>query len=160
MTKFFIYGLIAGAISIAISSFLYVTNPTLYVGSATRKLLEISSYLPFMYMSARHAARTATDFKAIMRAAFVTFLVANLLAHGMEYYMFNYYDLKLADLEKDMWVKIYKQKDITNYNETVANVRDGSYHTIAHTARTYAKAAIAGFGFSALMTYIVNKLDA
>jgi hypothetical protein len=160
MTKFFIYGLIAGAISIAISSFLYVTKPPMYVGSMTRTLLEIGVYLPFMYLSARQAARAATDFKDIMRAAFVTFLVANLLAHGMEYYMYNYYDLKLADYQKDMWVKIYVQKDITNYNETVANVREGSYHTIAHTARTYAKAAIAGFGFSALMTYIVNKLDA
>jgi hypothetical protein len=160
MIKFFIYGLIAGAISISISSFLYVTKLPMYVGSMTRTLLEIGVYLPFMYLSARHAARTATDFKDIMRAAFVTFLIANLLAHGMEYYMYNYYDLKLADFQKDMWVKIYVQKDITNYNETVANIREGSYHTFAHTARTYAKAAIAGFGFSALMTYIVNKLDA
>ena len=159
MTKYFIYGLIAGAISIAISSFLYVTKPDMYVGSITRTLLEIGVYLPFMYMSARHAARAATDFKHILRAAFVTFLVANLLAHGMEYYMYNYYDLKLADFQKDMWVKIFVQKDITNYKQAVDNVREGSYHTIGQTVRTYAKAAIAGFGFSALMTYIVNKLD-
>jgi hypothetical protein len=159
MTKYFIYGLIAGAIAIAISSFLYVTKPAMYVGSMTRTLLEIGVYLPLMYLSARQSARQATDFKDILRAAFVTFLVANLLAHGMEYYMYNYYDLKLADFQKDMWVKIYVQKDISNYKEAVDNVRSGSYHTVQHTLRTYAKAAIAGFGFSGLMTYIINKID-
>jgi Protein of unknown function (DUF4199) len=160
MTKFFIYGLIAGAISVALSSILYVNNPQSYVGSGTRLSMELAVFMVFMYLSARYTAKNATEFKQVLRAAFGTFLVANLIAHGVEYYMYNFYDLKLAEIQKDMWVNLYPQHDLSEYKKMVENIRQGSYHTISHTLRNYAKGAMGGFGLSCLVTYIVNKIDA
>jgi hypothetical protein len=83
-----------------------------------------------------------------------------LIAHGMEYYMYNHYDTKLVELQKDMWIKLYPQNDISDYKKMVENIQQGSYHTVRATLLNYAKGALGGFGLSGVVTYLVNKIDA
>jgi hypothetical protein len=160
MTSFLRYGLIAGSISVACSSLLYKIDPRMYVGSGTRLSIELAIFLVLMYVSARQSARNATEFKQVLRASFGVFLMGNLIAHGMEYYMYNHYDTKLVELQKDMWIKLYPQNDISDYKKMVENIQQGSYHTVRATLLNYAKGALGGFGLSGVVTYLVNKIDA
>jgi hypothetical protein len=159
VSKTILYGLLAGLISIALSSVIYVSNPKLYVGSFTRVGLELAAYLPFMFLAARYVAKTAMDFKQVLRAAFASFLLANLLAHGMEYCMYNFYDTKLADLQKEMWVSVQPKTDVSDYKKIVDNINQGDYHTIIATLRNFAKGALGGFILSFITTYLVNRIE-
>ena len=156
-------GLIAGGLTILFMMIVYlliddkriVLSYWVYWGS-------IIFYLFFMSRSclekrASHGGNLI--FKDALRAAFITFLVANAVFHLFNYVLFNFVDPGLVDIQmemaKELYPKLLPKEQAKDMLQTMK--REGFEMSIPNLIFAYAKGAIGGFVLSLIIAGITRR---
>lgn len=144
------YGMAAGFGSVAILLLAYSLDKKAMLNPLIHHSTWIF-YIGAMWMSVA-LFKASSDFKDLLRQAFVCFLIANVVFHGF-YYLIHQYDSELVDLHRaamEAWLP-----KVTPKSELARKLRE--LETIDFSIRFtdvlfgYARGAIAGFLLSAVL---------
>ncbi len=156
------YGLFAGGATVLYFVFFYFLNKNLLVQPAVVWATMIF-YVVAMLAAARSVA--SSDFRVTLKAAFVTFLVANVVYYNFYYVLFAVADPSLLVLQKNQAVEQAQQLSQqantpqlqqqwqAAINDLEQNGNKLSYFQIL---QSMAQGAIGGFLLSALLTFLVR----
>jgi hypothetical protein len=151
----FIYGFLAGILTIAFSFLIYSIqkewffSPSFYVST-------LVIYGVMMYLAAKKAV--LDDFKVVLRTAFAVFLIANVLYYCFDFTLFNYVDKSLATMQAEAAIAYLKPN--TPLEEQIRmeeNIRSADIHNVSSLVKQYLKSAIGGFGLAVLVSYLIKR---
>lgn len=149
-------GIIAGVAAIGYVLLFYYTRKE-YIFTAFYTFSSLIFYIFFMHQAAKKVVNE--DFNIVLKTAFGVFVVANLIYYGFDYILFNVIDPSLADMQKNEMIEYFASaaKSVEEQNQVTQSIRDSSYHGIKGISFSFAKGAIAGFGLSILITYLLKR---
>jgi Protein of unknown function (DUF4199) len=150
------YGIMAGLAVVGYFLLFYAINKATMLGAT----VQLSSYLVYfgvMFLAAKKYSNS--DFKDVLKVAFGVFVIANLFYYVFDFYLFNYKDKTLIDLQKDLMLDYFEgaAKSVEEATLRTQSIQSGDYHSFYSLIFAYAKGAIGGFGLSILVAYLVKK---
>jgi membrane associated rhomboid family serine protease len=152
------YGIMAGLAVVGYFLLFYSINKTTMLGPSVQ-LPSYLVYFGFMFWAAKPYYNS--DFKGILKVAFGVFVIANLFYYAFDFYLFNYMDKSLIDLQKDIMLDYFEgaAKSVEEASLRTQNIQSGDYHSLKSLIYAYAKGAIGGFGMAILVAYFVKKMN-
>lgn len=144
------YGMAAGLGTVAILLIAYAFDKAAMLNPLIHHSTWVF-YIGAMWMSVV-AWKKSTEFKDLLRQAFLCFLLANLIFHGF-YYLIHQYDPELTGLHRaamEAWLpKVTPKSELAKKLRELEHVDFSIY--LGDVAFGYARGAIAGFALAALM---------
>ena len=153
--KIILYGIIAGMAVVGYVLLFYFMDKTLALGASVR-FSSLLAYGLFMYLAVKDTK--SSDFKVLLRGAFVVFLIANALYYVFDFVLFNYIDPTLIDIEKEMAIELYRPNTpINELYDMEQGIRNAVAHNFSSNALQFARWSIIGFGLSLLVSYLIKR---
>jgi Protein of unknown function (DUF4199) len=152
------YGIMAGLAVVGYFLLFYSINKATMLGPSVQ-LPSYLVYFGFMFWAAKPYGNS--DFKGILKVAFGVFVIANLFYYAFDFYLFNYMDKSLIDLQKDLMLDYFEgaAKSVEEASLRTQNIQSGDYHSPQSLIFAYAKGTIGGFGMAILVAYLVKKIN-
>ncbi len=150
-----IYGILAGVSVVAYYLLFYFVSKTTMLGMGVFGS-SLLIYAFFMYLTAKNIVEE--DFKKLLRATFVVFLLANVFFYAFDYVLYNLVDKDLANLQKELAIEVYKKNTpLAEQRNMVDAIQNADIHTPQYLAFLYARAAIGGFCMAVLVCFFTKK---
>jgi hypothetical protein len=161
-------GVLGAAVVVAIMFGCYMVSKGLYLGPALNWLILIV-YVPFMWWSLSEFAKAkplVTDFRTMVRAPFLTFVIINLGFYFLMYGLFLY-DNELLQTLSSQEVAFLEQElskgtgDPQRSNQIREQINylktNGMQMPLGPTLLQMCMGALGGFGLSAILTYLYQN---
>lgn len=157
------YGFIAGFMAMFFLTITYVVDPSLLIGNARWGMWGIVAVvMGLCCWRIRKENGNELGFREALRASFLVFLIANIFVTLFNYYMFAFYDPKLAELLRQLDIDYLNQiKDTMpsyEYEEKVRLTQSVSYApSFGNVFFSYVVLAIYGFGISLIVALFMKR---
>ena len=151
-------GLLAGVVTMAFLSAVYAIDKT-WLFSMTVISATLVLYMLPMYRAANDVKML--EFKAVLRTAFVVFLIANAIYYVFDWVLFNIVDKSLANVQAELAIEYYRPSTpIDKQSELADGIRAANIHDVKSLIYRFVRGAIGGFGMAVLAAFLVKRQQA
>jgi Protein of unknown function (DUF4199) len=152
------YGIMAGLAVVGYFLLFYYINKTTMLGPLVQ-LPKYLVYFGFMFWAAKPYYNS--DFKDILKVAFGVFVITSLIYYAFDFYLFNYMDKSLVDIQKDLMLDYFSEgaKSVEESSKRTQIIQEGDFHSLQSLFSEFARGTIGGFGMSILVAYLVKKIN-
>jgi hypothetical protein len=173
-----IKGLLAGVAVVAYTFAVYSFKKE-YLFTGTFYFSSLLIYAVFMYWAASQTAKESFaqpvyavnpeqdevqdtqnegDFRGTLRSAFGVFLIANALYYLFDYWLFNYFDPYMNQIQAEAAIEMFRASTpLEEMQKLSENIRNSNIHNVKSLLFQFGKGAIGGFGLSVVLTFLALR---